>query len=186
MAKKNGGMKEFVRKTVVSLKRKPQTIPLLVLAAAFLLYSLNLTHVSDTTAKIQLAGMGLSGFCTMLFSLLSFVCFLNAYPHRKKTNIPMLVLMLLMLVILMVCDTYYAGCINRAITRVDHPIVVDESTAYIPAAYRMLMVHRVIVAAGAILTLLVPVLRRALRRIDTSLPVEAGSGMEHIILTDEA
>ena len=85
--KMNGGVKEFFRKKIVTLKRKPQMIPLVVLAIGFLVYSLNLTHVSDTTAKIQLAGMGLSGFCTMLFSMLSFVCFLNAYPHRKKTNI---------------------------------------------------------------------------------------------------
>ena len=186
MAKQNGGMKEFIRKTIVSLKRKPQTIPLLVLAAAFLVYSLNLTHISDTTAKIQLAGMGLSGFCTMLFSLLSFVCFINAYPHRKKTNIPMLALMFLMLGILIFCDTYYAGRIIQAITRADHPIVVDANTLYISKAYDMLMVHRVIVAAGALLTLLVPVLRKLLRRIDTSLPAEESVEMEAITLSDEA
>ena len=186
MAKQNGGMKEFIRKTIVSLKRKPQTIPLLVLAAAFLVYSLNLTHISDTTAKIQLAGMGLSGFCTMLFSLLSFVCFINAYPHRKKTNLPMLALMFLMLGILIFCDTYYAGRIMQAITRADHPIVVDANTIYISKAYDMLMVHRVIVAAGALLTLMVPVLRKLLRRIDTSLPAEESVEMEAITLSDEA
>lgn len=186
MVKQNGGMKEFIRKTIVSLKRKPQTIPLLVLAAAFLVYSLNLTHISDTTAKIQLAGMGLSGFCTMLFSLLSFVCFINAYPHRKKTNFPMLALMFLMLGILIFCDTYYAGRIMKAITRADHPIVVDANTIYISKAYDMLMVHRVIVAAGALLTLMVPVLRKLLRRIDTSLPAEESVEMEAITLSDEA
>ena len=186
MAKQNGGMKEFIRKTIVSLKRKPQTIPLLVLAAAFLVYSLNLTHISDTTAKIQLAGMGLSGFCTMLFSLLSFVCFINAYPHRKKTNLPMLALMFLMLGILIFCDTYYAGRITQAITRADHPIVVDANTIYISKAYDMLMVHRVIVAVGAMLTLMVPVLRKLLRRIDTSLPAEESVEMEAITLSDEA
>ena len=180
------GVKEFIRKSIVSLKRKPQTIPLLVLGIAFLLYSLNLTHVSDTTAKIQLAGMGLSGFCTMLFSLLSFVCFLNAYPHRKKTNIPMLVLMFLMLGVLIFCDSYYASCITRAITRADHPIVVDANTAYIQTAYDMLMVHRVIVALGAVLTLLVPVLRKLLRRIDTSLPVEEAGVTGSLQLSDEA
>lgn len=185
MKKKKGGVKEFIRKTIVSLKRKPQTIPLLVLAAAFLLYSLNLTHVSNTTAKIQLSGMGLSGFCTMLFSLLSFVCFLNSYPHRKKTNIPMLLLMFLMLLILVVCDTYYMGCITRALTRADHPIVVDANTAYIPAAYRMLTAHRVIVVIGAVLTLLVPVIRKLLRKINTSLPVEDGAPMGDIHLTEE-
>ena len=41
--KQPGGVKEFIRKTLVSLKRKPQTIPMLVLAAGFLYYSLNLT-----------------------------------------------------------------------------------------------------------------------------------------------
>jgi len=186
MVKQNGGMKEFIRKTIVSLKRKPQTIPLLVLAAAFLVYSLNLTHISDTTAKIQLAGMGLSGFCTMLFSLLSFVCFINAYPHRKKTNLPMLALMFLMLGILIFCDTYYAGRIMQAITRADHPIVVDANTIYISKAYDMLMVHRVIVAAGALLTLMVPMLRKLLRRIDTSLPAEESVEMEAITLSEEA
>lgn len=180
------GFREFIRKSLVSLKRKPHMIPLAVLALAFLVYSLNLTHVSDTTAKIQLSGMGLSGFCTMLFSLLSFVCFLNAYPHRKKTNIPMLVLMFLMLAILVVCDTYYAGCINRAITRADHPIVIDANTQYIPQAYRMLMIHRAIVLVGAGLTLLVPVLRKLLRKINTSLPVEESSQMEALVLSDEA
>jgi len=185
MKKKNGGVKEFFRKKIVSLKRKPQMIPMVVLAVAFLYYSLNLTHVSDTTAKIQLAGMGLSGFCTMLFSMLSFVCFLNAYPHRKKTNIPMLVLMFMMLALLIVCDTFYMGQITKAITRAEHPIVVDKNTAYITQAYDMLGVHRIIVAVGAGLTLLVPVLRRLLKKINTSLPVEEGMQMEEIMLTGD-
>ena len=183
--KKNKGVKEFFRKKIVSLKRKPQMIPMLVLAAAFLVYSLNLTHVSDATAKIQLTGMGLSGFCTMLFSMLSFVCFLNAYPHRKKTNIPMLVLMFLMLGILIVCDTFYMGQITKAITRADHPIVVDANTAYITKAYDMLGVHRIIIAVGAVLTLLVPVLRKLLKKIDTSLPMEESVQMDDILLTGD-
>ena len=184
--KKQRGFKESLRKTIVSLKRKPQTIPLLVLALAFLVYSLNLTHVSDTTAKIQLSGMGLSGFCTMLFSLLSFVCFLNAFPHRKKVNIPMLVLMFAMLGILIYCDTFYAARITEAITRAEHPIVVDVNTAYIPKAYDVLMAHRVIVALGALLTALTPVIGKLLRRIDTSLPVEEGAEMKDLHLSNEA
>ncbi len=185
VTKKKGGMKEFIRKKVVTLKRKPQMIPMVVLALGFLFYSLNLTHVSDTTAKIQLSGMGLSGFCTMLFSMLSFVCFLNAYPHRKKTNIPMLALMFLMLGLLIVCDTFYMGQITKAITRADHPIVVDANTAYIAKAYDMLGVHRIIIAVGAALTLLVPVLRRLLKRIDTSLPIEESAQMEDILLSGD-
>ena len=168
MKKKNGGMKEFFRKKIVTLKRKPQMIPLVVLAIAFLVYSLNLTQVSNTTAKIQLSGMGLSG-----------------YPHRKKTNIPMLVLMFLMLAVLIVCDTFYMGRITTAITRPEHPIMVDKNTIYITKAYDMLGVHRIIVAIGAGLTLLVPVLRKLLRKIDTSLPVEEGMEMDEIMLTGD-
>ncbi len=179
------GIREALRKMIVSLKRKPQTIPMLVLAAAFVYYSLNLTHVSDTTAKIQSSGMGLSGFCTMLFSMLSFVCFMNAYPHRKKTNIPMLVLMFIMLIGLIFCDTYYMGCISRAVSRPDHPIVVDEGTMYIQQAFDMLGVHRIILIVGFVLTLLVPVLRKLLKKIDTSLPVEEGSQMGGLHLTQE-
>ena len=82
-------------------------------------------------------------------------------------------------------STYYMGCITTAITRADHPIVVDANTAYIPAARQMLSVHRVIVAVGAVLTLLVPVLRKLLRRIDTSLPVEDATPMGEIRLTGE-
>lgn len=180
-----GGVKEFIRKRIVSLKRKPQTIPMLVLGVAFLFYSLNLTHISNTTAKIQLGGMGLSGFCTMLFSLLSFVCFLNAYPHRKKTNIPMLILMLLMLGILFFCDTFYISRILEATTRAEHPISEAEF-AYIGRARYVLGVHRWIVAAGGVLTLMVPVLRKLLRRINTSLPAEEAMQMERIQLSDEA
>jgi phosphoglycerol transferase MdoB-like AlkP superfamily enzyme len=183
--KSKGGLKEMLRKTIVSLKRKPQTIPMLVLAVAFLYYSLNLTHVSDTTAKIQSQGMGLSGFCTMLFSMLSFVCFINAYPHRKKTNIPMLVLMFIMVAGLIFCDTYYMGFISRAITRPDHPIVVEEGTRYIQQAFDMLGVHRIILIVGFVLTLLVPVLRKLLRKIDTSLPVEECSQMNGLHLSQE-
>ena len=183
--KKQSGLKEFFRKTIVSLKRKPQIIPMLVLAAAFLYYSLNLTQISNTTAKIQLGGMGLTGFCTMLFSMLSFVCFMNAYPHRKKTNIPMLALAFLMMGILIFCDSFYATRIIQATTRADHSISMTEF-AYIGNAHHVLMVHRIIMAVGIVLTALVPVLRKLLRKIDTSLPVEENVQMDDLILSDEA
>ena len=64
---------EFFRKWMVALKRKPQMIALAVLAVAFVYYSLNLTQISNTTAKIYGNGMGLAAFATMLLSMLSLV-----------------------------------------------------------------------------------------------------------------
>ena len=54
MASQPKGFSEFIRKRIVALKRKPQTIALIAFALAFLYYSLNLTKISDTTAYINL------------------------------------------------------------------------------------------------------------------------------------
>jgi hypothetical protein len=90
--KKPGALSELWRKFLVALKRRPQNIALVSLVITFLFYALNLMYISDTTAKIQGTGMGLCGFCVMLFSMLSFMCFINAFPYRKKPNVPMIVL----------------------------------------------------------------------------------------------
>ncbi|MBQ1537900.1 MAG: hypothetical protein IIZ73_06270, partial [Ruminococcus sp.] len=78
------GFKELVRKSLVSLKRSPQKIPLFALVAAFLIYSLNLSSIANTTARINGANMGQCEFAAMLFSILSFVVFLRTFPRRKK------------------------------------------------------------------------------------------------------
>ena len=170
-------MKEFFRKKMVGLKRKPQTIALVVLAVAFLYYSLNLTQISNTTAKIQGPGMGLAGFVTMLFSMLSLVCFMNAFPHRKKTNIPMLVLMFLMVGVIIYCDIYYGGRITNAITRADNPIDPTGVNSYITTAQNMLKVHMIILIIGAALTALLPVYAPLLRKVNTSIEVAGNEDM---------
>ena len=178
-------MPEFLRRFFVALKRKPDVIPLLVLVAAFLQYSLNLTHISDTTAKIQGAGMGLCGFATMLFSMLSLVCFLNAFPRRKKPVVPMIVLMALMLGIILYCDYHYMSLIAIALTRPDNPIVLDKSTIYIAQAYNVLSTHMSIVIAGAVITALLPVYTKLLRKINTSIIVEDNGKLGEIDISGE-
>ena len=185
MEKNPSGIKEFIRKSIVSLKRKPQTIALVVLALAFVYYSFNLTNVSNTTAKIQGPGMGLCGFTTMLFSVLSLVCFLNAFPHRKKVNIPMLVIMFAMLGIVIFCDFYYGSCITQAITRENNPIDITGANSYIAAVIDILKVHRGIVIAGLALVALLPVYSRWLRKIRTSVEVEGNEGMNEIDISGE-
>ena len=59
-------LKEVVRRFFVFLKKTPSIIPILALTASFLIYSLNLTSVSNTTAKIYGAHMGLCSFVSML------------------------------------------------------------------------------------------------------------------------
>ncbi len=178
--------KERWRKFLVAIKRRPQMIPLAVLVAAFVFYSLNLMHISDTTARIQGPGMGLAGFATMLFSMLSFMCFLNAFPYRKKPNIPMVVLMFAMLGIVIFADAYYINAVLTAVTRAENPIVVTDSTIYIMYAEWYLRIHIGILAAAIALTALLPVYSKWLRRIKTSIDVGDNGAMEAIDISGEA
>lgn len=177
-------IKESIRKGIVSLKRNPSVIPLLMLAASFILYSFNLTDMSDTTAKIQGSGMGLSQFCIMLFSLLSMVCLLNAFPRRKKANIPMIVIMFVMFAIIIYCDIHYSNGIMAALNRAISPIKVDKSTIYIAEAYNMLSTHMIMMIITAVLVVTLPIYSKLLRKINTSVNVEDNGSMGEIELND--
>jgi hypothetical protein len=183
--KKSSGMPEFLRRFFVALKRQPAIIALVVLLIAFFQYSLNLTHISDTTAKIQGPGMGLCGFATMLFSMLSLVCFLNAFPKRKKPVIAMVVLMFVMFAIIIFCDVHYSGLIMNALTRAENPIKLDASTIYIAQAYNVLQTHIVLECIGIALVLLLPVYTKLLRKINTSITVEDNGKMDAIDISGE-
>ena len=182
---KGSKMPEFLRKIFVGLKRRPSMIALIVLVVAFLYYSLNLTQISNTTAKIQGPGMGLCGFATMLFSMLSLVCFLNAFPRRKKPVIPMIVLMCLMFGVIIFCDIYYRGLIMTAITRAENPIVVDQQTIYIAKAYNILLDHIVIEGIGVALIVLMPLYTKLLKKVNTSVVVEDYGKMGAIDISGE-
>lgn len=177
-------LREMLRKFIVMLKRNPQFIPLAMLFASFLVYSLNLTHVSDTTALIQGKGMGLCQFCIMLFNLLSMLCMLNAFPRRKKANIPMIVLMFVMFGILIFCDIHYLNGIAAALNRAESPIKLDASTVYITKAFNMLATYQTMIFVTAGLVVLLPVYSRLLRKIKTSVEVEDNGAMAEIEIND--
>ena len=179
------GLKEAWRKFLVAIKRRPQMIPLTVLVVAFLVYSLNLMHISDTTAKIQGSGMGLSGFCTMLFSMLSMVCFMNAFPYRKKVNKPMLILMFMMLGVVIFADVYYLGRIDAALTRAANPITITASTLYIAYAQWYIRMHIIILAVAIVLIVLLPVYSKLIRKIKTSVEVTDNGAMGEIELSGD-
>ncbi len=178
-------IKECARKFMVALKRRPHLIPMAVMLVAFLVYSLNLTKVSDTTAKIQGANMGLYGFVTMLFSMLSLVCFNNAFPHRKPVNRPMWILMFVMVAIIIASDVLYLGGIDNALFRPESPILITKETEYIVKAYAMLQAHITILAIGSALTLLLPIYSKWIRKVKTSIEVEDNGSMAAIELSND-
>lgn len=177
-------LKERLRKLIVSVKRNPSIIPLLMLFVTFLYFSLNLTDVSNTTARVQGKNMGLSAFCIMLLSLLSLVCMLNAFPRRKKANVPMLVLMFVMCGIIIYCDIHYSNMILAAMNRLENPIVIEESTIYIAKAFNMLNVHKILVIVSLALVATLPFYSKLLRKINTSITIEENQNMAKIDIQD--
>ena len=182
--KKPSAFKEFFRKQIVTLKRNPQNIPMAMLLISFVYYSLNLTNMSNTTAKIQGVGMGLCQFCIMLFSLLSMVCMLNAFPSRKKPVYPMVALMFVMFGIMIYADIHFCNGIMAALTREVSPIVLDVNTIYIANAYNMLRTFMILLAITAVLILTLPVYSKWIRKINTSVDVEDNGDMAQIEISE--
>ncbi len=179
------GFKEFIRKFVVTLKRNPQYIALVALAAAFLVFSLNLTSISNTTAKINVSNMGQCEFAAMLFSILAFVCFLRSFPKRQKPNMIMLGLMFLMQGIIIFVDAVYLSRINEALTREVSPIVIKDDMTYITTTQNVLTTHIVLVIVCIALVALIPVYGKLLKQIDTSVNIEGNGDMAAIDISGE-
>ena len=178
--KKNKGFKESWRKFIVSLKKRPHNIPLCMMVIAFIVYSFNLTKISNTTAVVNQTYMGLCEFVIMLFSVLAFVCFLNAYPKRQKPIVPMVILLYVLEIIILIADVVYISKINAGL----QTIQINASRQFIPQAKSMLTIHIVLVVISIVLIALIPVIGKALNKIDTSVTL-AGNDDVAIELTDD-
>lgn len=177
--------KEFFRKALVSLKRNPQYIPLGALMVSFLVFSLNLTSISNTTAKIMLPNMGLCAFISMLFSLLSFVCMLSAFPKRQKPNLLLMILMIVMYGGVIFADYTYYTRIVEALTREENRLTITKSTIYIQEAQTVMIVHIVLVAITILTVVLEPLFAKLLKKINTSIEVEDNGEIGQIDLTED-
>ncbi|MBQ9484402.1 MAG: hypothetical protein IJU82_09435 [Ruminiclostridium sp.] len=184
--KKQGrGIKEVFRKYMVALKRSPQAIPLVTLLAAFLMYSLNLSSIANTTARINGANMGQCEFVAMLFSILAFVVFLRAFPKRKKANKVMLGLLGGMLALLVFVDVVYITRIVNATTRAENTIVIDDNSRYISTAQSVVTLHVVFIGVTALLLITLPLYSKAIKKIKTSIDVEGNENMAAIDIDDD-
>ena len=181
--KLRASLKELVRKFLVMLKKNPNYIPLAALLISFLIYSLNLTSVSDTTATIQGKGMGLCEFATMLFSILSMIAMLNAFPKRKKPNYPVVGLIVVLCVIIIVADYIYVNKVYEAFIRLGDKINPKYYESY-TTTYNMLYVHIALMAVTAVTVVLEPLFAKLLKKINTTVELEETNVMD-IELSEE-
>lgn len=179
------GFKDFIRKMIVSLKRAPHNIAFLMMIAAFLVYSLNLSSIAKTTTKIMLPNMGLCEFVAMLLSILALVCFLRAFPKREKPKVLMIALIFLMLAVLIFVDVVYYGQIIKAVTSDRSKIEINAENAFIAVAQNAVIAHIICVVISAVLLATLPLYSKMIRKINTSIDVEDNGEMEVIDISGE-
>lgn len=176
-------IREAFRKFIVSLKRKPDIIPFAMLLISFLIYSLNLTTISNTTATVQGKGMGLCEFAIMLCSLLSMICLLNAFPKRQKPNYKMVAILMFLFVVIIVCDILYCSMISSTIAKLGNKIKEKQLAEYM-LAQRTVIANAIFSGITAVAVILEPYFAKLLRKLNTSVEIEE-SNLSNIDLADE-
>ena len=191
MEKKNiftkiwASVKEAARKFMVTLKRNPQFIPLTMLLVSFAILSFNLTKISNTTATMNKLGMGLCAFISMLLSILSMVCMLNAFPKRQKPKTAVVVLMLIIFAIIIAADVYYCITVVKGVTTDADAIKITAKNYFIVEAQNAMIIHIVMMFLTAISVLLEPVFAKLLKRVNTSIDVEDNGEIATIDISEE-
>lgn len=178
------GVREFFRKLMVSLKRRPHNIALCMMLISFIVYSFSLTKISDTTSLIQGSGMGLCEFATMLLSLLAMVTFLNAFPKRQKPKIIFLVMLFVMLALIIACDAIYYLRVVQAMTRAENPISPEGKNSYILDAKVICIAHIILLGITILLIATIPLYGKLLKKIKTSIEVEYTEADEAVELAE--
>ena len=178
-------VKESARKFMVTLKRNPQFIPLAMLLISFVVLSFNLTKISNTTATMNKLGMGLCAFISMLFSILSMVCMLNAFPKRQKPNKVMVGLMLAIFAIIIAADAFYCVRIYNGVYVDADAIKITVKNYFIVEAQTAMIVHIVTVALTAVTVVLEPLFAKLLKKVNTSIEIEDNGEMEQIDISGE-
>lgn len=172
VAKVWAAVKEWFRKRVVTLKIKPQLIPLVVLVITSVCFMLFLHGFSEAISKSfsepTTKATGICIFISTLLSLLVLVSFLNAFPKRKKPNIFFIVLVFAMIAAMVACDVVYYVQMENCLKASGANPSISDAQPYIIA-------HVVLLGVSALVFALLPVYGRLIKKIDTSIKLDSAT-----------
>lgn len=170
------GVKEWFRKKIVALKRKPQNIALLVFVITTIYYMLALYTFSQAIniSFDETASAGICVFITTLISLLVLVSFLNAFPKRKKPNIFFIVLVFLMVGAMVACDLVYYIQMGDYIKTIANP-QTSQVFKQINEAQPYMIGHIILLGISAIIFALTPVFKILINKINTKVELESAT-----------
>lgn len=171
--------KEWWRKKVVGLKRKPQTIALVVLLLSTIVYLCSLGTLSKTVYfYVYVNWLGLPLFISNLFSILVLLLFLYTFPKRKKTNIVMLVMTFVFMAAMIACDAVFYWQLANAIKSSTESQIANNP--YVLSAGTLVIVHIVLVGLSALLLATLPLYKKLLMKVNTRKDLESNNMTEEI------
>lgn len=173
------GAKEFFRKSIVSLKRKPQTIPLVFTLIASVCYLLWLRTFSiAVTSNFAANWIGFCVFVNILLSVLVLALFLSAFPKRKKPNYVLIGAIFAFYAIMIVCDIIYHVLLTNYLSGRD---ISAESAASLTYT----IVHIVLLGICIIVLAALPLYKKLILKINTQKEVSSNEITEVIETEDE-
>ncbi len=188
---------KFFRKMIVTLKYRPKIIPVIVLIIGYVLLSLNLANISETTLYINRTNMGLYIFVSYLLSVLSLVCLLNAFPNREKPRIVFIVLAFVLLAVVVTMDALYISTVatklNELQTTTNNAGVIlweallnsgSNRPEQMLSAKTWVTVHMVFECVVIVLVALLPAIKRLMRKINTRVVIEENENIASIDLSE--
>ena len=181
--KPSKGVKEWFRKKIVALKRKPQNIALLFLAVSTVYFMLALFKISQAIYEVYTqegveTSIGICIFITTLLSLLVLVSFLNSFPKRKKPNIFFIVLVGLMMGAMIACDIVFYVQMSD-ILALDALQGATETISKVTTGQLYVIVHVALVGVSGVLFALLPAYKILINKINTNVELESATENMH-------
>ena len=176
-AKIAGGIKEWLRKFTVKLKRRPMNIAFFMLIVSSLVYLFLLGNFSQAGLEYPKSGVSISIFINTLFSILVLLLFMYAFPKRsKKPKIVMLVLTFVFMAVLFALDILlfvrWTVAWDEA-SKLLNPTQLAVREKYIYNAINGVLAHAILVAVAALLTATYPLYGKLIGKINTRKNVES-------------
>lgn len=186
-----GGIKEYCRKSVVKLKRRPMNIAFLILAISTVINLCYLGNYSQI-GRINQFGDNMRGLCifvNQLFCILVLLLFMNSFPKRsKKPKIVQLVLTFVFMAVMIGIDVYlyvtWTSAASKAYAveqEVASPGYYDVYSGAVTGA----LVHLIFVAIAAVLTATYPLYGKLINMINTRKDIGESQLSEEIDTSEE-
>lgn len=179
------GLKEWLRKFIVKLKRKTQLIPLvLTLITSFVYLCMIGTFSQLVELNSGISSLGICMFVATLASILILPLFLNAFPKNKKPVIVFIVAVFVVYALIIAMDVIFLVNMTNFLNANSATIKAGEESAknlgLFDKSQTCLIAHLVLVSLCVVVFALLPVYKRAINKINTKKVVASNDFSDEI------